>query len=170
VRTDAEVAQAYDDHGGELFAVAVRSLGDRERAADAVQETFVRAWRARERFDPTIASLRTWLHAINRNVVIDQLRASAVRPRLAAVDGVRLERSAPPTAPDESIVDRELLAAAIRVLPEDQRRAILAVHYEGHTAADHARSIGVPAGTVRSWVHRGLCTLRTELAGGLADA
>jgi RNA polymerase sigma-70 factor, ECF subfamily len=77
------VREAYAAHAGELYGFAVRSLGDPGLAEEAVQETFVRAWRAGERFDPQIGSLRTWLFAILRNVTIDLGRARAVRPRVA---------------------------------------------------------------------------------------
>src|SRR3954453_23902663 len=80
---ERDVREAYAAHAGELYGFAVRSLGDSGLAEEAVQETFVRAWRAGERFDPQIGSLRTWLVAILRKVVIDLGRARAVRPRVA---------------------------------------------------------------------------------------
>lgn len=86
---------AYDEHGRELFALAYRSLGDRGRAEEAVQETFLRAWRRADRFDPRRATLRTWLYAICRNVVIDAIRARAARPELAD--------AAPPELPHPSV-------------------------------------------------------------------
>src|SRR4051794_40922222 len=80
---ERDVREAYAAHSGELYGFAVRSLGDAGLAEEAVQETFVRAWRAGERYDPKIGSLRTWLFAILRNVVIDLGRARAVRPGVA---------------------------------------------------------------------------------------
>src|SRR5436853_7598926 len=80
---ERDVREAYAAHSGELYGFAVRSLGDAGLAEEAVQETFVRAWRAGDRFDPKIGSLRTWLFAILRNVVIDLGRARSVRPRVA---------------------------------------------------------------------------------------
>src|SRR6187551_938056 len=80
---ERDVREAYAAHSGELYGFAVRSLGDSGLAEEAVQETFVRAWRAGERFDPELGSLRTWLFAILRNVVIDLGRARAARPRVA---------------------------------------------------------------------------------------
>ena len=65
------------------YRFALRSLNDRGLAEEAVQETFVRAWQAADRFDDNLGSLRTWLFAIIRNVVIDLSRARAVRPMLA---------------------------------------------------------------------------------------
>src|SRR5690348_18282015 len=80
---ERDVREAYAAHSGELYGFAVRSLGDAGLAEEAVQETFLRAWKAGERFDPEIGSLRTWLFAILRNVVIDLGRARASRPRVA---------------------------------------------------------------------------------------
>src|SRR6266446_152945 len=81
---DDGVRAVYAAHGPELYRFAVRSLGDRGLAEEAVQETFVRAWRAADRFDDALGSLRTWLFAIVRNVVIDLSRARAVRPARTA--------------------------------------------------------------------------------------
>ena len=81
---------AYAAHGTELYRAARRSLGDEHLAEEAVQETFLRAWRAADRYDERLGSLRTWLFAILRNTVIDLARADAVRPLRA----VR-ERAAP---------------------------------------------------------------------------
>src|SRR3954451_17062437 len=78
------VREAYAAHSGELFGFAVRSLGDRGLAEGAVQETFLRAWRAGDRFDAELGSLRTWRFAILRNVVIDLGRARAARPGVSA--------------------------------------------------------------------------------------
>src|SRR5215471_7197217 len=80
---DDGVRAVYAAHGPELYRFALRSLGDRGLAEEAVQETFVRAWQAADRFDESLGSLRTWLFAIIRNVVIDMSRARAVRPGLA---------------------------------------------------------------------------------------
>src|ERR1700674_1974276 len=80
------VRAVHAAHGPELYRFAVRSLGDRGLAEEAVQETFVRAWRAADRFDDELGSLRTWLFAIVRNVVIDLSRARAVRPGLSQAD------------------------------------------------------------------------------------
>src|SRR5256886_17065123 len=80
------VRAVYAAAGPELYRFAMRSLGDRGLAEEAVQETFVRAWRAADRFDDELGSLRTWLFAIVRNVVIDLSRARAVRPGLSATE------------------------------------------------------------------------------------
>ena len=79
------VRAAVEAHSGELYGFAYRALGDQGLAEEVVQETFVRAWRAGRRFDPNIASLRSWLFAILRNVIIDASRARSVRPGVSVV-------------------------------------------------------------------------------------
>ena len=74
------------DHGAELYRFARRVLGDNGLAEEAVQETFVKAWRRAHRFDPERASLRTWLFAILRNTTVDMARARATRPALTLDD------------------------------------------------------------------------------------
>lgn len=79
---------AYAAHGRELYAYARRALGDAGAAEEAIQETFLRAWRAIDHYDAALGSLRTWLFAIVRNVVVDTGRARARRPATGAGDGI----------------------------------------------------------------------------------
>src|SRR3954453_12255714 len=113
---ERDVREAYSAHSGELYGFAVRSLGDAGLAEEAVQETFVRAWRAGERFDPKIGSLRTWLFAILRNVVIDLGRARAVRPGVAE-GGIE-----PSVDPLEEALLSWQMEEAMRRIGEDHRR------------------------------------------------
>src|SRR3954447_22470697 len=95
---ERDVRDAYAAHSGELYGFALRSLDDAGLAEEDVQETFLRAWRAGEPFDPQIGSLRTWLFAILRNVVIDLGRARSVRPNVGQ-SGVEPSGQAPDPAP-----------------------------------------------------------------------
>src|SRR5919197_2206276 len=79
---ETAVRDAYGAYAGELYGFALRSLQDPGLAEEAVQETFLRAWRAGDRFDPELGSLRTWLFAILRNMVIDLGRARSRSPRV----------------------------------------------------------------------------------------
>ncbi|WAC66191.1 sigma-70 family RNA polymerase sigma factor [Agrococcus sp. SL85] len=96
-----DAARAFDLHAAALLGFAVNALRDRALAEDCLQETFLRAWRARDRFDPARASERTWLFAIARNVVADALRgrgrsvrADEGEPRGRARGGRRPARAA----------------------------------------------------------------------------
>ena len=155
---ERDVRDAYAAHSGELYGFAMRSLGDAGLAEEAVQETFLRAWRAGERFDPEIGSLRTWLFAILRNVVIDLGRARAVRPRVAPEGGV--EPSVEPL--DDALVAWQV-EEAMRRIGDDHRRVLIETHYRGRPYAEVAEELGVPEGTVKSRVYYGLRALRVVL-------
>jgi RNA polymerase sigma-70 factor, ECF subfamily len=154
---ERDVREAYAAHATELYGFAVRSLGDSGLAEEAVQETFLRAWRAGDRFDPQIGSLRTWLFAILRNVVIDLGRARASRPRLAE-GGVE---------PSVEPLNEALLAwqveEAMRRIGEQHRRVLVETYYRGRPYAEVAEELGVPEGTVKSRVYYGLRALRVVL-------
>jgi RNA polymerase sigma-70 factor (ECF subfamily) len=162
--TDAEwVAAAYAAHGRELYRFALRSLGDSGLAEEAVQTTYLRAWRAAERFDESLGSLRTWLFAIVRNVVVDMARARRARPALAtsaAHDGERWPAS-------DADVDRVLVAwqveEALRRLSPDHRRALTEIYFRGRAYDEVAIELGIPTGTVKSRVYYALKALRLAL-------
>lgn len=157
LRGERDVREAYAAHSGELYGFAMRSLGDAGLAEEAVQETFLRAWRAGERFDPEIGSLRTWLFAILRNVVIDLGRARAVRPRVAE-GGIE-----PAVEPLEEALLAWQVEEAMRRIGEDHRRVLIETHYRGRPYAEVAEELGVPEGTVKSRVYYGLRALRVVL-------
>jgi RNA polymerase sigma-70 factor (ECF subfamily) len=157
LRHERDVREAYAAHSGELFGFAVRSLGDAGLAEEAVQETFVRAWRAGERFDPAVGSLRTWLFAILRNVVIDLGRARAVRPGVAQGG---IEQSVEPL--EEALLSWQV-EEAMRRIGEDHRHVLVETHYRGRPYAEVAEELGVPEGTVKSRVYYGLRALRVVL-------
>jgi RNA polymerase sigma-70 factor (ECF subfamily) len=158
VGTEEGLRAAYSAHGGELYGFARRALDDDGRAEEAVQETFLRAWRAADRFDPHIASLRAWLFSICRNVIIDATRARACRP---------LSGAASADAAVDDDIDGVLRAwqveEALRRISADHRFAITETYYRGRVAADLAAELGVPAATVRTRLFYGLKALRLAL-------
>jgi RNA polymerase sigma-70 factor, ECF subfamily len=154
---ERDVREAYAAHAGELYGFAMRSLSDSGLAEEAVQETFVRAWRAGDRFDPQIGSLRTWLFAILRNVVIDLGRARAARPGVA-------EGGIEPTVDplDEALLSWQV-EEAMRQIGDQHRRVLVESFYKGRPYAEVAEELGVPEGTVKSRVYYGLRALRVVL-------
>jgi RNA polymerase sigma-70 factor, ECF subfamily len=154
---ERDVREAYAAHAGELYGFARRSLGDAGLAEEAVQETFLRAWRAGERFDPELGSLRTWLFAILRNVVIDLSRARAVRPGVAE-GGVE-----PSVEPLEEALLAWQVEEALRRIGEQHRTVLVETYYRGRPYAEVAAELGVPEGTVKSRVYYGLRALKVAL-------
>jgi RNA polymerase sigma-70 factor, ECF subfamily len=154
---------AYAAHGGELYRAARRSLGDDHLAEEAVQETFLRAWRAADRYDERLGSLRTWLFAILRNTVIDLARADAARPLRALRDPPAVAER--PAEVDE--LDRALLAwqveEALTRLSDDHRTVLVGVHLQGRSLAAVAAELRIPLGTVKSRAYYALRALRVVL-------
>jgi RNA polymerase sigma-70 factor (ECF subfamily) len=158
-----DVQAAYAAHGAELYRFALRQLGDGGAAQDVVQEVFLRAWRASGSFDPHLASLRTWLFAIARNVVVDEARRFAVRPwQQRLTDGGDVEGPAAAAA-DEGLVDAWVVEEALRRISAEHRAAIVQTHLRGRPYAEVAAELGVPVGTLRSRVFYGLKALRLAL-------
>ncbi len=159
------VREAYAAHGDELFRLARRSLGDTGAAQDAVQETFLRAWRARESYDPRRASLRTWLFGIARHVVTDAHRARGARPWLRGLsDHEGLERSAPWAEGGwEALLHRVLVEEALARIGEDHRRALVETYLADRAYPEVAAELGIPESTLRSRVFYGLKALRVAM-------
>lgn len=155
--SDSGVRAAVQAHSGELYGFAFRALGDQGLAEEVVQETFVRAWRAGRRFDPEIASLRAWLFAILRNVIIDATRARSVRPGVATAVDVAIADNI------DVLLRSWVVEEALRRLTDEHRRAVVEVYYQGRSAVDVAADLGVPAATIRSRLFYGLRALRLSL-------
>lgn len=158
-----DVRSAYADHGSDLLGFAVNALRDHGLAEECVQETFTRAWRSRARFDPARASVRTWLFAIARNVVVDAARARSRRP-LVPVPDVGEHRD--PDAGATRVDDHVTMVWGLAQLSEDQRRVVVAVRLEGLTYAELADRDGVPVATLRTRMFHALRALRTILEEG----
>lgn len=156
-----DVRRAVRAHGPELFGFALNACGDRALADDCVQETFVRAWQSRRRFDPERGSMRTWLFAIARNVVIDELRSRARRPVADAES--RLEHRQDPVADHDRMVAHVTLVWALAQLSEAHRRVVVAVRLEGVGYEELSRRDGVPVATLRTRMYHALRRLREIL-------
>ncbi|WP_283139880.1 RNA polymerase sigma factor SigM [Rhizohabitans arisaemae] len=145
-------------HRDRMWAVALRTLGDADEAADAVQDAFVSAFRKAASFRGE-AAVTTWLHRIVVNACLDRLRRKALRP--VADDELieAAERSAP--TPDQT-GEREIameVSTALKHLPPDQRAALVLVDMMGYAVEEAARVLQVPAGTVKSRCARGRARL-----------
>ncbi|CAL9473262.1 hypothetical protein SUDANB58_02900 [Streptomyces sp. enrichment culture] len=156
-------------HRDRLWAVALRTLGDREEAADAVQDALVSAYRAAHTFRGQSA-VTTWLHRITVNACLDRARKAASRRTAPVEDAERLEQLLEPhesaSAPAERNDLHRRLLAALATLPPEQRAALVLVDMQGYPVAEAARVLDVPVGTVKSRCARGrarLLPLLTDL-------
>jgi RNA polymerase sigma-70 factor (ECF subfamily) len=149
-------------HRDRLWAVALRTLGDREEAADAVQDALVSAYRAAHTFRGQSA-VTTWLHRITVNACLDRARKTASRKTSPVDETERLEQLLEPhesaSAPAERNDLHRQLLEALGTLPPDQRAALVLVDMQGYPVAEAARVLDVPTGTVKSRCARGRARL-----------
>lgn len=147
---------AYDAYGGEIHRFCARTLGP-DLAGDATQEVFVAAWRDRERFDPARGPLVGWLMGIARNKVKGVLRDTGRHPMPMAAETV-----ATAAAPDavDALADRLVVARSLRALADRPQAVVRLAYLEGHSHQEVADRLGLPLGTVKSDIRRGLERLR----------
>lgn len=160
---EADMRAAYTAHGGELYRFALRQLGNEADAEDVVQEVFLRAWRSASSFDSEVASLRVWLFAIARNVVIDSARRSKVRPWQGSVVADIDVNRAGTVRIDDQVMDGWVVEEALRRISEEHRAAIVEIYLRGRPVAEVAAEQSVPPGTIRSRVFYGLKALRLTM-------
>ena len=150
---------AYDRYGRAVLHLATTTLANRGDAEDVTQATFVAAWLGRETFDPEKGSLVGWLLGIGRRKVVDRLRAAARETRV--VETVRRLPEQATTGPDpDTVVDRLVVADELAQLPDEQRRMLELAFYDDLTHQQIATVTGVPLGTVKSHIRRGMQSLR----------
>jgi len=156
----------FTRHKDRLWAVAVRTLGDAEEAADALQDAMISAFRQAGGFRGDSA-VTTWLHRIVVNACLDRLRRRAARPAVTGLDERVMDVLAPaaPGADAGTSTETSLdVRAALRTLPLDQRAVLVLVDMLGYPVADAAAVLGISTGTVKSRCARGRARLLPKLA------
>ncbi len=158
--------ELFRRHRDRMFAVAMRTTGNRELAADAVQEAFISAFRRAEAYRGE-AAVTTWLHRIVVNACLDRLRREKVSVRRAGDLG---ELDLPDLHDRHASTETGLVVrAALAGLPEAQRTALVLVDMHGMPVAEAAVVLGVAEGTVKSRCFRGREALAALLGPSSGD-
>jgi len=154
-------------HRDRLWAVALRTLGDTEEAADALQEAMISAFRRAGSFRGDSA-VTTWLHRIVVNACLDRIRRRTARPTVPAGDEQNLDALGrggamvtDPLSDHDAVLDVE---AALRMLPYEQRAALVLVDMLGYPVQVAADLLDVSVGTIKSRCARGRARLAPYLA------
>jgi len=148
-------------HRDRLWAVAIRTLGDREEAADALQDALVSAFRRAESYRGD-AAVTTWMHRIVVNACLDRIRRRKARPaEPLPEDEDRMEELGETLEEDPAaaLEERSAVLQALRTLPEPQRAAIVLVDMEGYPVEEAARILDCAVGTIKSRCARGRAKL-----------
>jgi RNA polymerase sigma-70 factor, ECF subfamily len=158
--------ELFRRHRDRLWTVAVRTLGDPEEAADALQDATIAAFQKADGFRGDSA-VTTWLHGIVVNAALDRMRRRAARPTTACQDEEALDAPASsgrsiadPSASSDTAID---VHAALRQLVPEQQAALVLVDMLGYSVGDAARVLGVAVGTVKSRAARGRARLLPRL-------
>jgi RNA polymerase sigma-70 factor, ECF subfamily len=168
---ETRLAELYARHGGHLLATLTRlANGDRGKAEDVLQETFVRAWRNPAALDCDPASCRRWLFTVARRIAIDHFRMVAARPK--EISDEAPEGHVPAYDPYDEVVDAVDMEVLIARLPRHHRDVLVELHLRDRSIPETARVLSLPVGTVKSRRHHAVRALRkimeTERSGSAA--
>ena len=168
----AAVTECVDNFGGLVWSLARRILNRPSEAEDAVQEVFIALWKNASRFDPSISSETTFVAMIARRRLIDRQRRNARRPEGEPVAIEDLPLSAPEEPEQFELQDEAAKAvAALEQLKPEQRNVLRLAVCQGWPHQLIADRLGLPLGTVKTHVRRGLIKVREELAAeGIAPS
>jgi RNA polymerase sigma-70 factor (ECF subfamily) len=144
---EAAVKAVYERYGGPVFALSMSILGEHGLAADATQQTFIKAWRAASTYDPE-RSFGPWIYAIARRTAIDIYRKES---RTIPTDNVDVVISPPGL---ETAWEAFEVRSALDRLPDEERQVVKLSHFNGLTHVEIAAQLDIPVGTVKSRSHR----------------
>jgi RNA polymerase sigma-70 factor (ECF subfamily) len=154
----------YRRYARSVFGLALRRLGDRSRAEDAVQETFAAIWRSAKSYKPARGPGAPWLYAVARNAIVDRSRAR-VEPPVEAPDEAAAEAGPPELAEQGWVAWR--VHRALEELPEREREVVALAYWSGLSQSEVAEFLGIPLGTVKTRTRAALSRLADLLEGEL---
>lgn len=150
----------YAECASKLLGILIRMLGQRADAEDALQEVFTRVWLRAAKFDPERGAAEAWLVTMARNLAIDRLRARA--PLADGDDGLAVIADHAPRADQrlEAQGQARQIKTCLDQLDPDRSAAVKSAYLDGVSYDDLARRFDVPLNTMRTWLRRGLISLR----------
>jgi RNA polymerase sigma-70 factor (ECF subfamily) len=166
LRDEGAFVALYQATSAKLFAVILRIVVQRHWAEDVLQEGYLNVWRHAASYNASRGAPMTWLINIARNQALDFLRRAEHRGvrRETPIEETLPATNAGPESSAETSAELARLKRCLGKLAAAQRRCVLLVHHEGFTPAEAAKYLGVPLGTAKTWVRRGLARLRECLS------
>ena len=154
------VRECIEEFGGLVWAIARRMTRSRADAEDAVQEIFIDVWRSAARFDPAQGSEKVFISTIARRRLIDRIRRGRMNAMMDGEEALEDPRFAEHGNQGEIRVEAERAAAVVARLRPEQRRVLSMGLLEGLTHSEIATATGMPLGTVKTQMRRGLIQVR----------
>ena len=161
-RHEAAFEELYGLCSTQLYGVLLRILKIEAIAEDALQESFVKIWENAGSYSSEAGAPMAWMSSIARNQGLDVLRRRGRRERHESTDMVSLIDATPDAAKSlhEMSEDAQLLLQCLDRLPERARDCIVRAYCEGYSHEELSEASGTPLGTIKSWIRRGLISLR----------
>lgn len=156
-------ALLYQRTSPKLFAILLRMIRNKAGAEDALQDVFLKIWRNARSFAPEAGPAMTWLVAIARNRAIDILRARNPAAPMETEATDYLANIADRRGGQGQMMELAALEHCLQTIEEPARACILLAYYEGYSREELASRFGRPVGTIKTWLHRSLATLRSCL-------
>lgn len=151
----------YEQECPRMIGVAQRILRRRALAEEAVQDAFILIWRHAGRFDPERGAGLTWIYAILRNRALSILRDERrVDPQEAPLAKEAASEEDDPETVISKLSDAKALRACLEALPEQRRGMVLLAFVQGLSHGEIAGRLGLPLGTIKSWIRRSLMALK----------
>jgi RNA polymerase sigma-70 factor, ECF subfamily len=154
----------YRRYARPVFGFALRRLGDRGRAEDAVQETFASVWRSAASYKPERGPGAPWLYAVARNAIVDRARGRTDTP--VEVPDTPADEAGPPELAEQSWTAWRV-HRALEELPEREHEVIALAYWSGLSQSEVAEYLGIPLGTVKTRTRAALAHLADLLGGDL---
>jgi len=159
-RDEAGISLLYDNYADALNGIAYRILRNESFAEDAVQKSFLKIWNGIEQYDPEKSTLFTWMAQIVRNTAIDTRRlVSFQKEEKSETYDARVHNTETTSTSSDSLDSTTLISGL------DEKYAFVLEHLylKGYTQSELSKEYGIPLGTIKSRVKKGIDILRTKL-------
>jgi RNA polymerase sigma factor (sigma-70 family) len=152
----------YDHYSGALFNIITKTLRDEERAADVLQESFLKIWKNIGSYNPEKGRLFTWILNIARNGAIDAVRMEGRKPVMSDIDD-RAALNQPDSVQNSNYTSSEMMAIVNMLRPE-RKILIDMAYFQGYTHEEISTELSIPLGTVKSRIRTALQELKNYFA------
>lgn len=153
----------YQHAAPQLFGLVLRMVRDRAQAEDVLQDVFTRIWTRASTYEPAAGEPFAWLSSIARHRAIDHLRRAPPLRRVEDGHESWFENIADPRDEERAMMDAGVLRHCLGALDAETRGCVVQAYCEGYSGSELADRYGKPENTIKSWLRRGLASLKTCL-------